>query len=581
MRIPHIQMHRALSGLVVALALVVMPLPAFADDSAPTTQNNSTQQTTTTTAVTTPSEPAATTPPQPSIGSVTTDAATPVLQAVSETPNQLVSLPPATPTPSPTPATTPTSAASISHDINADATSGSAIVANNSQAGSATTGSAASTATILNVANANGLSANSFDTFECNVNGDVEQDLVIDPGSLLPICTTTTVGSNDQSSPNQSLQSGASLVDILNNIVLSANTGDATVDNNTEAGSATSGDATALANIVNIVNSSITAQNSFLGIINIYGSLKGNILVPQSLVDSLVGTSGASVIPAGTTTIDNNINATATTGEANVAGNVVGGSAATGDATTSLTVLNLTGQEVIAKNSLLVFVNVLGKWMGLIVPAAGSNTALLGGGVQNGSANGAIGATEQTGGSTVNIANNVNVNATTGNANVTGNIQAGDATSGNAKAGVNVLNVTNSNFLLDNWFGVLFINVLGSWLGDFNIQATALPAGTDENTEQPIQDVKVYQFEDSTTVEPVVSLDDSGQSNDRNGTDITPVSTPTGTVLGASETRQQKVDGDQAVKAVKLDLFALVAIIVAFTLLIATGTMILRRWHDA
>lgn len=566
MRVPHIKMYQSLCGLFVALALVVLPLPALADTSDSTPDNQQTQT------APVPNDSPSTT--QPTLGIVTPDAVVPLLQSAPDTSAAAISLPAATPT------TANDTNVAINHDINSDATSGSAAITNNSQAGNATSGNAAASATILNVANANGLTAGNFTTFECDVRGDVQDNLVIDPTSLLPICKTTTVGTSSQAQAgsSQSLQTGASLVDILNNIVLSANSGDATVAENSVAGNATSGDALAMANIVNIANSAIGAKNSFLGIINIYGSLKGDILVPQSLVDSLIGPTGASAIATGNTTtnITNTIDASATSGEATVAGNSVGGSATSGDAMTSLTVLNLTGKEVVAKNSLLVFVNVLGKWMGLIVPAPGSNTALLGGDVKTSGNPASSGALTGAGDTTTNITNIVTVQAASGDANVTNNTEAGNAISGTAKAGVNILNITNSNFLLDDWFGALFINVLGSWLGDFNIQAAALPAPETPAASQPIQDVQVYQFVEPTTVEPTTT-----PVSNRNGTDITAVSTPTGTVLSSSTSRQQVVEGDQAVKAVKLDLLALGAIVIALTLLIATGTMVIRRWHTA
>jgi len=48
---------------------------------------------------------------------------------------------------------------------------------------------------------------------------------------------------------------------------------------NTTAGSATTGDAAAIANIVNVINSIIGAGQSFIGTININGNLDGEILL--------------------------------------------------------------------------------------------------------------------------------------------------------------------------------------------------------------------------------------------------------------------------------------------------------------
>lgn len=572
MRLTHLRVYQGLCGLVVALTLATLPLPALADETSTTSATNDSTQST----------PAETPVPQPLLTNIITDTPLPDLGASVETVSvPVISLPATEPSAtSSTPA--PTANLGIDTSVSSDATSGSATVVGNEQAGNATSGNAAAGATVLNVANANGLTAGDFTTFQCDINGDFQGNLIIDPTSLLPICSTSHVGSTQQPNTSQNLQTGASLVDILNNIVLTATSGDATVDGNETAGDATTGDAAALANIVNIANSAIGAKNSFLGVINIFGNLKGDILVPQSLVDSLMSPTGASGIPAGNTTISNNLDASAVSGDATVSDNEAAGDATSGDATTSMLVLNLTGQEVVAKNSLLVFINVLGKWMSLILPAPRtSTTAMYGGGVQNGSA-GSINSLGGAGETTTNITNNVTVKAQSGDASVTDNETAGSATSGNAGAGVNLLNITNSNFVLEDWFGALFINVLGTWLGDFDIQEAALPAPAEpDQPAQPIKAVQVYQFTETTTVAPAASATAPSHSSNRNGSDVSTISAPTGKVLSTSNNHAQFVDGDRATKAVKLDILALGAIIMALTLLIATGTMILRRWHTA
>lgn len=71
------------------------------------------------------------------------------------------------------------------------------------------------------------------------------------------------------------------------------------------------------------------------------------------------------------------------------------------------------------------------------------------------------------------INNNVNVSAHSGDATVSNNTKGGDATSGDASAGVNILNMVDSEFDIDDWFGILFINVFGKWRGSFGINTEA------------------------------------------------------------------------------------------------------------
>lgn len=473
--------------------------------------------------------------------------------------------------------------------VDAAANSGTAVVASNKKAGDAHSGEAKSEATIVNVANSNtdfGTGSN-FKYFTKNIY-DQTSDVTIDPNALLQGGAAGSTNAGD-------LQTAVSLTDILNNVVLSANSGDATVTNNTIAGSATSGDATALANVINIVGSTISAQNSFLGIVNIYGNLKGNILVPQSFVDSLVTGTANNVRGTNATTIDNNIQTEALSGDATVSGNTTAGNARSGNAATNLTVYNLTGREVVAKNSLLVFVNVLGSWVGMIVQAPGSNTALLGKDASNTSAilptsesDDGYGSTD----TTSHITNNISVGATSGKATVTDNRLAGDATSGRASAGVNLVNITNSNFKLGDWFGALFINVLGSWKGNFGIKSdTPAPSGTTTEATgqgeagQPIQDVKIFRFDSEAPVTPLDDMDNSDGQNELAGrnrggaVDLTSSKTDSqsGIVLGASTSKNTPKGPGATTHSVSIDMVALVAMVGALTLLIVLGSLAVRH----
>lgn len=474
---------------------------------------------------------------------------------------------------------------SVNNNVTSDATSGKASVHDNGTAGNATTGNATADATVVNVVNSTtdfgGSNNYTYYTKDIGADETIQGNILIDPSSLTPIAGGSTAG-------NSGVQTTSTLTDILNNITLNAQTGNASVHDNGTGGNATSGDATAIANIINIVNSQIGAQRTFLGVINIYGNLQGNILVPSSFVDSLMGSANAptastttgnkDTTQTTTTNIMNNVTANATSGNASVHDNGTAGDATSGDAMTNLTVYNLTGQQVIAKNSLLVFVNVMGKWVGMIVNQPGSTNAAFGGGVAG------VGATSEAAGdstTTTNITNNVILNAKSGNASVHDNTTGGNATTGNAKAGANILNIANTNFSMDDWFGVLFINVLGSWLGNFGIDnpVTNPADGTNPANGQPVvQAVKAFRINDDTSFTPEdqpasdsASTDGATSSAAPAATevkDIKPVSA--GKVLGASTVR------DHAVVA-KFDTVALVTVIVALALVLMLASWAARK----
>ncbi len=378
--------------------------------------------------------------------------------------------------------------AKISNVINADAMSGDASVTSNTLGGNALTGNATDIANILNMLQSNFNLQPSSDllTFTSNINGNVTGDLTLDPSEIsttgpLSVSTIDT-NTNNNLTVNQQ---GSGLIN--NDINLNATSGNASVSYNTTGGNATSGTANAVADVVNLLNSSINAGKSFLGVVNINGNLNGDILLPDNFLNQLISNSGPSstVTNSQTTnntlnanlnsndTINNNVNLTAASGSSTVNDNTSAGNATTGNATTNLTILNLTGKQVIGANSILVFVNVLGHWMGLIMNApAGSNSAALCGGscqisqTTNNTAN-----LNGTSNNTIN--NNITNNAHSGDASVTDNTKGGNATSGDATSSANIANLINSNMSLSGWLGILFINVFGTWNGSFGVNTAA------------------------------------------------------------------------------------------------------------
>lgn len=369
--------------------------------------------------------------------------------------------------------------ASISNNIDSHATTGDAGVSSNTQAGGALTGSAEVVANVINLMQSSwgSLGQNMF-TFISDIAGNVVGDLLLDP---LQLSKTNNTSLNNEGNTSVTVNSSGN-AKIANDINLDAQTGDASVAGNTSAGSATSGNANAVANVVNMVNSSVASGQSFMGMLNIYGDFEGDILLPDGFLESLLASNANNQLTQGrtqnidvaTTTnqdIINNIQTNANSGNATVANNTSAGNASSGDSLTNVTVFNMTGRQVVGKNSLLVFVNVMGQWVGMIMDAPGSTAAALGGGVtQNSLDNANFALTETT---NQQIENNINVNAQSGDASVTNNTLAGDATTGDATASVNLANILNSNLSLSDWFGVLFINVFGTWNGSFGINTAA------------------------------------------------------------------------------------------------------------
>jgi hypothetical protein len=408
--------------------------------------------------------------------------------------------------------------ASISNSITARALSGNANVTLNTRGGSATSGNAMDLANIINLLQSTTNLQGNLATFSIDIPDNVQGDITIDPAQLP---SASGIANNPVDSSDVTINSQAT-GQINNDIDLGAKSGDAAVSTNTTGGNATTGSAQTIANIMNVINSIIASGQSFVGNINIKGNFDGDILLPPNVLDSLLAanTQGPNS-PVNASNSSNNFNATLTdntgiantlnlsaaSGDASVTNNTTAGNAKTGSATTNVTLLNLTGRQVVGKDALLVFVNVMGSWVGMIVNApAGSTSAALGGGISTSGPNSPVNAstnnnTDINASTNNGINNNVKLNSQSGNATVSDNTTAGDATSGDAMAGVNLLNITNSAFSLSDWFGILFINVFGSWNGSFGINTAAgnpttasQASSTPQTLSQSVKAVKVFSF---------------------------------------------------------------------------------------
>lgn len=440
--------------------------------------------------------------------------------------------------------TTDTADVTIDNTINSNATSGNSAVSNNTTGGNASTGDAAVVANLLNIVNSSITTGDNqkVATFTQDIYGDVKGDIVLYPmllKAMLEAKANTGTSSSIDATTN---------FNIDNKVNLTAQSGDAAVTNNTTGGNATSGSATAVANVVNILNSMIAAQDSFMGTINIYGNLEGDILIapdfiPQMLANNgnnTANSNGTKISSNDTTTIVNNISAVAESGAAEVFGNTKGGDATSGDADSNVVIFNVTGHEIVAKNSLLVFVNVMGKWVGMIVDAPANTTAaLIGNGVTTNTTHEpdlTINAESNHG-----ITNTISVNAQSGDATVAHNTTGGNAVSGQAKALANVANVSGSQIGATDWFGVLFINVFQNWYGSFDIDTPYGDSVVEEQTEKPaptgpIQFIPVESPPAAEQRAPRVVLVDSRAVQNE---PVAAETTSTPTVLGSTASAKQ------------------------------------------
>jgi hypothetical protein len=300
-----------------------------------------------------------------------------------------------------------------------------------------------------------------------------------------------------------------------NDIVLSSSTGNNTANMNTGDGSVKTGDASTLANIVNMANTNINAAQWLIGVVNIYGSLLGNIILPKDtastnkttnttsgtlVANSNTGAGSTNSATYNSTTTDSfqnansakvtsNVDVTANTGNNTASVNTGGGAVTTGDSNTSVSNSTIANQNTVDEEGTvwMVIVNEAGKWVGYITgnpfgSTSASNslnvaqTTTNGAGTQvynagtgpnsnNQSTYNQTNNTTVTNENTAAITNNVTASSDTGNNEASYNTGKGSIDTGNATTGLNLVNMVNTNVTAKKFIAVI-VNVLGEFVGN-------------------------------------------------------------------------------------------------------------------
>ncbi|MEK7572891.1 MAG: hypothetical protein AAB531_00545 [Patescibacteria group bacterium] len=403
------------------------------------------------------------------------------------------------------------------------------------------TGNAGTTGTIITSANTN---IDGVTVAEFNIVDDHVGDYILDFGAgcvsgcdgFTGLAQNSSNGSNsdndasinsDTSNTTNQINNGT----VNNDLYLTSDSGNNTASGNTGGDSyVTTGDASVAGNVLTFINNNL-AGNVILGVVNIFGDLIGDIILPESvlsafacatcggnttLVNSGNGSNSDNNVSSDQTAIDttsqvnvadidNNLILDANTGGNSASGNTGGDVyVTTGNADVTAQVLNIANNNIIGGNWWLVIINRAGQWIGQIVGApqganfagsSGTEFAVDGNGqitaVNSGNGAGSVNdasvnsntnnTTNQTNNAEVN--NNIYLSANTGK-NSTNDNTGGDnyITTGDAKVIANLVNFVNNN-IVGGKLLVTFVNVFGSWMGDFITPGQQKTAKTSDNLE--------------------------------------------------------------------------------------------------
>lgn len=336
-------------------------------------------------------------------------------------------------------------------------------------------------------------------------------DLVIDmAGNCISGCQNLIGGNGSQSLNTSHIKSEAeknliqsNTADVGNNLNLSADSGNNTASLNT-GGDTTikSGDANVSAAALTFANNNLSG-NVALNVIDVYGNLNGDIVLPQDAFSQFANNGSDSTTASSISTdsqtentqtnnavVTNEINTTANTGNNSVGGNTGGDSVVkTGTANVVAQTLNIVNSNIVGGNWWLVLVNQAGKWVGKIVgvpdgqnvaasqgtditvASDGTISADIGGngsGSDNSSSITTSTSTAVNQSNSATVGNSLNLSANTGNNSASYNTN-GDTLieTGDANIVANIINFVNNNLLTGGNLIVTVVNVFGEWSGNF------------------------------------------------------------------------------------------------------------------
>lgn len=269
--------------------------------------------------------------------------------------------------------------------------------------------------------------------------------------------------------------------DLVNTIRVNAQSGGNESNANGSAATDT-GDATAMANVTNIVNTNILGSKFVWGTINIFAPQSMNIIFPRPTwftptPEEETDGSGVLATNQNSASVESNNNTAADSGN-NLAGSVAGNTEInTGTATAVTNTVNIINTDISLNRWFLLLLNNMGDWNGkilgwngptdVITPDVGVNIFQIGasgqsvgGSIQDGDNPWIVSNKNQ-----ATVKNDIQVTASTGGNESLGNKGDVSIKTGAAKALSNLMNIVNTNILGSKWF-LANVNILGNWSGN-------------------------------------------------------------------------------------------------------------------
>ena len=303
-----------------------------------------------------------------------------------------------------------------------------------------------------------------------NVNGAVGQidlntawGLLNSNGDNMNVLTIDTTGQN-----NHVLIDNLGI--IQNQVEVTANTGGNQISGGNNS-SIFTGNAYALANVMNLLNLNLINSRFFMGVINVDGSTLGDIVLPnpENFLNSSGGQGGIEGAINNLTNIDSQAAATAESGHNSIT-TTGDGLILTGNSQSAVNILTSSNLTLSGNNQLLVGLNILGNWSGNIYNFYGLGSSVGGGNynlftIDGNSQENDKNTINTTVNNTAAISNMVLAQAMSGNNTINSSEGQSIIQTGSTWSLANIANLANLNLFNSNWF-YMTINVVGDWGGN-------------------------------------------------------------------------------------------------------------------
>ncbi len=457
--------------------------------------------------------------------------------------------------------------------VEADVNSGQNSASNNTSHGIILTGDANLGLNFVSFANTNLINNNSLYANWQNVYGNYAEnvDLANAPSGsshLSDLLVEVFNRNTGEGSTNQAIVNVNDQTEIINQnsgilrnqVTADVVSGKNRANNNSGTGSATTGDVNSSVNMLNFLNTNVSASNVWIKNLNVFGTWTGNLTLPYMPAPNLSLGSQTGVTSENAITgedsnneaevnienslvinnqneavVRNNVHMRTDTGNNLASNNTNSGVIKFGEANAQTNELNVTNLNVTGDSWWMVVVNKFGGWSGTVLGAA-ENAQVSGSPVttiitpQN---SGIVVENSPTGPQSNNIAganinhgvevssendalieNNIVVNNITGENETQYNTGHGYIETGNIKSSVNLVNFANANINVGNWM-VVVINVFGDWNGNLVFRTAGVPQDTELQVEGS------ESSDTSSNVNTGYDSENSSQTDSDNQTNIT------------------------------------------------------------